>query len=134
VIERRAQREHLAAYRRVRASAVLVLGFRLDADSLFKDNPDLPVRSPDHAAGEYLPIGEPELEVLGHTETALHLERRALVGQPAYDAIDRRLAKIGDDFPCEERPFRNQAGHSQPPTRSPERNQPQFARMLFAAR
>ncbi|MFK4386436.1 hypothetical protein ABIA40_005844 [Bradyrhizobium sp. USDA 223] len=127
MIERGAQRQHLAAHQRVRRAFPLLAGCWLDAVRLFEGDAGLPIRSPDHAAGQDLAPREPELEALGYAEATLHLERRGLLGEPAYHAIDRRLAEIEEDLPSKERPFRNQAGHSQPPKRTRPKSRGSFA-------
>ncbi|WP_249165016.1 hypothetical protein [Bradyrhizobium liaoningense] len=118
MIERGAQRQHLAAHQRVGRAFPFLAGWSLDAAQLLAGDPDLTVGSPDHAAGQALAPRKPELESLGHADAALHLERCGFLGQPAHDAIDRRLAEVEEDLPSEERPFRDQAGHSQPPRRN----------------
>ncbi|MBB4365468.1 hypothetical protein GGD65_006534 [Bradyrhizobium sp. CIR18] len=105
----------MAAHQRIGRAPALLAGGALDAARLLEGDADLTVRSPDHTAGQDLAPREPELEALGHPETALHFERRRLLGQPPHDAIDRGLAEIEEDLPSKQRPFRDQMGHSQPP-------------------
>jgi hypothetical protein len=57
------------------------------------------------------------MEVLRKTKQALDFDRCPVVGNPANDAIDRRLAEIGDDFSGQESPAARRKvwlGHRQP--------------------
>ena len=115
MIESRAQGQHLGAHQRIGRAILAITGRVLDGVRLLEGDPDLTVRSPNHPAAQDIMSLEPELEPVGNAEAALHLECRGLFGQPAHDAVDRRLAEIEEDFPTKERPFRDQTGHSRSP-------------------
>ena len=57
------------------------------------------------------------MEMLGNAEHARDLDGRAVIGNPADNAIDRRLTEIGDDFPGQKRaPAKRETvfGHGKP--------------------
>ncbi|WP_284265471.1 hypothetical protein [Bradyrhizobium iriomotense] len=110
MIERGAQRQHLAAHQCVAAPSRRRLGPRLSA-SPAERHTDLAVGTPDHAACQQLVVRKLQLELVRHAKARLELERCPFLGHASHHAIERRLPKIEDDLPGQERSFRRQTGH-----------------------
>jgi hypothetical protein len=74
---------------------------RLVADGvgLLEFEPELLVRLPDQFAGpRRAVVRNHKMKVFRNSKRTFHLDGRAVVGNPAHDAIDDRLAEIADNL------------------------------------
>ncbi len=106
-VERRTQRQHLSAHDVVAAPRLVgaVSGGFFPGHLLgLEDEAYLLVGLPRALAGLRFALArDQQMEMLGNAEHTFHLDDGADIGDPAYDAIDRGLAVVGDHLAGQER-------------------------------